>query len=308
LLGFFKLRHCEFPDDVGDAEGRAQHCKDLSEKMRFKELLGFELTPVEIKPDKNMREVYKIFLNHFLGSFAVNQIKKTSVQFFETYEDFLILLNEKEDRIVDIDPVESLLRVTLSNNDPMPSRSSNVTVSCCITAISRIIVHRHMQKLVSLGATILRVSCDSIAFVADEGLELPFTMSEAFGCFKNVYPGEVEGFVQAGTNLVSVLYRDKQGLLQEKVMASGATMSQQNSSVLSHSNFEKMAEKLVRSEIVDFSDQKVQAVRHLNDTKKTTTVQRQHSVFSRNLFARRQILKETPHYSTLPYGWRGSSS
>jgi hypothetical protein len=69
-----------------------------------------------------------------------------------------------------------------------------------------------------------------------------------------------------------------------------------------------MAEKLVRSEIVDFSDQKVQAVRHLNDTKKTTTVQRQHSVFSRNLFARRQILKETPHYSTLPYGWRGSSS
>jgi hypothetical protein len=163
-----------------------------------------------------------------------------------------------------------------------------------------------VQKLLALGATILRVSCDSIAFVADEDAspKLP-TMSEAFGCFKQVYPGEIEGLVQAGTNLVSVLYRNTMGNLEEKVMASGATMSQKNSLLLSHSNFADMAEKLVRTNIVDFSEQKVHAVRHRTCPQKTMMVQRRQSVFSRNLFARRQIIKESPYFSTLPYGWRG---
>jgi hypothetical protein len=312
LLGYYKLRHCEYPDSVGKSESeRADYCKQLSAKMQFQEHLGYELTPGQIKPDKKLREVYKIFLNSFLGSFGANQTKNVTVKFLESHKQLQSYLEDEKVTIMDIDYMsESMVRVT-KRADPLklkPSRTSNVSVACSITAVARIVVHKHLQKLLDMKATVLRVACDSITFVLDENQEQPFEISEAFGSFKKEFP-EVEGVAQAGTQLASVLYRDKEGMLKEKVTASGATMSQLNSSVLCHASFEQMAEKLVKTNIVDFSDIKVDAVMHRTYPKKKLTklIHRKKTVFSRNLFARRQILAKTPNYLTYPYGWRSTS-
>lgn len=293
LLGFYKLRHCDLP-----ANDQATYCKDLNARMRFKEILGFELEPEMISPNPRMREVYKTFLNHFLGTFGVNEEKMVDVQFLENYEQLLVHM--KNDRIIDLEPMtEAILRVTLAKKHIGNSRTSNVSISCAVTSIARVIVHRHLQTLLQMKATIFRVSCDSITFVTDESQVLPFTLSEAFGCFKKVYPS-VEGVAQVGVQLVSILYRSDTGELKEKIVASGATMSEQNSSVLSHRSFEAMADTLVQTRVVDFSNFKVIAKKRI----KMGTVTRRQGIFSRKLFIRRQIIKKTPYYLTLPYGWR----
>ena len=305
LLGYYKLRYCEWPNDLAESE-RADYCQDLSKRMRFKEILGLELTPDTVSPNQKMREVYKTFLNHFLGTFGTNQDKFLEVQFLDSYQQLLAHL--KNDRIVDLEPMtDSILRVTLSTQHGKPSRSSNVSVSCAVTSIARIIVHQHLQKLVSLNATILRVSCDSIYFVMKDTEPIPFELSEAFGCFKKVYC-HVEGVAQVGVQLVSVLFRDKHGSLKEKVVASGATMSAENSSVLSHQQFEDTAEKLIHSSAFNFSTLKVTSLRNSCKRHKQSRVEiKQRALFSRNLFSRRQLINCKPYYMTLPYGYNGGS-
>lgn len=299
LLGFYKLRYCDLPND-----NQASYCNDLNERMRFKDILGFELKPDMISPNPRMREVYKTFLNYFLGTFGVNEEKLVDVEFLDSYQQ--LLEHMLDDRVIDLEPMtDAILRVTLSKKNIGQSRSSNVSIACAVTSIARVIMHRHVQTLQEMKATIFRVACDSIIFVTEESQVLPFILSEAFGCFKKVYP-TVEGVAQAGVQLVSVLYRTETGELKEKIVASGATMSESNSSVLSHASFDKMADHLVKSRIVDFSCFKVTAVRTTKKRLKVGTVVRQQNIFSRKLFARRQILDKTENYMTLPYGWRES--
>jgi G:T-mismatch repair DNA endonuclease (very short patch repair protein) len=307
LLGFNKLRHCDFPESVGDdPEKQAAYCKEINELMNFKQILDVELTPCLISPNQEMRTFFKSCLNSFLGTFGTNVEKHTTVKFLSHYTELTPYL--ESDRLVDMHPVsENILRVSLSNIETIPSRVNNVTVSCFITSLARVLVHKRMQELVALNALILRVSCDCIYFVMDEGLlpQLPtFKISEAFGCFKHEFE-QVEGVAQVGLRNVSVLYRDKDGFLKEHLITSGTTLSEENRKILSHQSFENMLDKMVTQKCVDFSGMRVTQVRNVHDAKKqkVSIVRRQQTVFSRNLFARRQILSKTPCYETLPYGW-----
>jgi hypothetical protein len=307
LLGFYKLQNCDFPTNVGtDKLLQANYCKEVSNIMKFKEILGTVLTPDKISPNVERRTFFKSCLNCFLGTFGTNSEKYSTVKFLHQYNQLASYM--VSDRLVDMHPVsDAMLRVTLSNTEKYPSRVNNVAVSCFITSLARVLVHKKMQELVNLNAIILRVSCDCIYFVADESVKLPFKISEAFGCYKEEF-AQVEGVAQAGLRNVSVLYRDGKGSLKEHLITAGTTLSEANNIILNHQCFEDMIDKLVDKKLATFSGITVTQVRqsHCIKKQKVALVKRQQTLFSKNLFTRRQFLNKTPYYETFPYGWRNN--
>ena len=305
LLAYEKLRHCRYPPDVKTAQEQAQYCADLNTKMQFNEVIQKTLTPADIKPNEEQRQFFKNCLNQFIGVFGTNVLKNDRVEFLRSYD--VLAKYMKDDTVTIMQPrTETVLQVMLEN-DPKKmkkkNRNTNVTISCFITGTARILIHQKMMEVHALGGLILRVSTDSLFFALDKHKEAPFVISEAFGCYKKVY-SKVRGVSQMGTRTLSVLYEDDQGEQKEKYVMSGISLY--DSHEISHKDFKEATDKLIKENVVDFGYFKMHQVRVNKGLKKKEVecIRRQQTVFSANLFKRRQILSHTENYQTLPYGFK----
>ena len=303
LLGFHKLKHCQFPSHVKSEEQKADYCKDINTRMDFKNVIKQELSPEMITPNEEQRSFYKACLNYFLGSFGTNVEKYHSVAFVDCYED--LIRHVKSERLQHMEPIsEDLVQATLSNKEVKPSRTSCVTISCMITSLARVVMHQKMQKLNEMNAQILRVSTDALYFVLDEKQEMPFKLSESFGHFKSVYP-DVLGVVQMGVKNMSVLYKDENGAVKENFITSGISLY--NDSALSYADYAVAVEKLIQEDIFDSSQFKIDQVRCQRSLRMKRMIEYHQilKVFNANLCRRRQILATSFTYQTVPFGFCG---
>jgi hypothetical protein len=302
LLAFEKLRHSNYPREADTLEKQTEHCKLISQQMQFKQIIFMELTPDIVRPNRELRDFFKLCLNVFLGTFGANAEKGTTVEFLEYYQQ--LLDHVKSDRIVHlVSLTERILQVTLKKKENTPSRSSNVSVSIVVTSLARVVVHQRMQKVTELGGIMLRVSCDAIFFLLDKELELPFELSEAFGYFKEQFTN-VEGVVQIGLRNLSILYREE-GNLKEHLVASGVMLSHYNAALLSHSKYREQVESMFHSNTFDRST-KLKVVQTQNSLVKANirSVRKEHNAFNPLIYLRRQYLSSCPYYSSVPYGFR----
>jgi G:T-mismatch repair DNA endonuclease (very short patch repair protein) len=310
LLGFYKLSHCQFPKNVeGDPKLQEEYCRELNRLMNFRDILGMELTPSLVTPNQQMRSFFKAALNSFLGTFGTNVEKYTSVRYLNHYSQLEPLL--QSDRLVDMCPVnDTTLRVTLAQKETYPSRVNNVAISCVVTSMARVFVHKKIQELVALGAVILRVSCDCIYFVCDENMTLPVQISEAFGCYKEEFD-DVVAVAQAGLRNISVLHR-QDGQLKEHFITSGTTINEENCASLTHGRFSAIVDALLSKEVsafkqVQLSVQQSRTYRRLCNSTAAGTVARKtrrQAVFSKSLLSRRLLQSNTTYKTTLPFGIR----
>jgi hypothetical protein len=304
LLAFEKLRHCEIPEAVDTEDKKADYCHDLNNRMNFNQYINKQLTPSMLQPNKQHRDFFKLAMNSLIGSFGANYSSYTTVEFLEYYGQLQKCIESK--RLVDLRPLtDRILQVTMANKETYPSRTANVSISCSITSWARIIMHKHIQHVASLGATVMRVSCDAIYFLLDREVALPFTMSEAFGCFKPQFDN-VQGIAQLGVKNLSVLYFDaSSGCLREHLICSGAKLTEHNTIVLNHQTYKEQVEQMMHNEHLDFRSGKITMVHYQNQLKrrKITCVQREQIVFNNNLFVRRQYLSASKYYCSIPFGY-----
>ena len=303
LLAFEKLRHCEFPPQVKTAEEKDTYCADLNIRMRFKEIIKKELVSQDINPNKEQREFVKACLNHFLGTFSPNTEKYTRVDFVTCFNQ--LFEHMRAARVDALEPLsESVLQVTLKNEEiRYQEKNSNVTTSCFVTAFGRVVIHKKMMELVRMDALLLRVSTDSIYFVMDNKKNLPWPISEAFGCWKRMFH-KVLGVAQMGTRTLCVMYENEQGEIKEHNITSGISVYNENQ--LSYKDFQECTDKMIRDKVVDFSDYTIDQLRTSSSLRspEIKQIRRPQTIFSANLFNRRQILCETQNYETVPYGFK----
>ena len=303
LLGFQKLRHSDYPREADTIEKQATYCQDVSKQMRFLEIIQMELTPECVRPNKDLRSFYKACLNFFIGTFGANAEKGSSVLFLEYYDQ--LIEHVKADNIVNLVPLtERILQVTCKNKEKTPSRSSNVSVAIAITSLARITVHKKMQEVVTIGGTILRVSCDEIFFILPTESILPFSIGEVFGSYKHHF-SNVLSVVQLGLRNVSLVHLDKQGKRQEVLITSGVMQSQYNCSLLSHSLYLAKVDELLENNKQVTVIPKVINVNFVNSLKKRNliSVQKEQSALNYALYLRRQFCDSIEYRGSLPYGF-----
>lgn len=300
LLAYQKLRHCHYPSHVQSEEEKKDYCKDISEKMKFKDIIKKQLTPDMVYPNPEQRNFYKASLNSFLGSFGVNVEKLCSVNFVTSHDRFMEKL--ATGRIKAVEPLsEDVLQVTLSNQEKTPSRTSNVVVSAFITSIARSFVHKKIMELYKLGAIILRVSTDCIYFVMPDGQHHPYETSEAFGHFKEQLQ-DVEAVIQLGPRTMSVLHRED-GVIKEKFTTCGTAIY--SDTKLTHDTFSSALDLLIADELKELSQYKVTQVRKESGgiAKKAKVQVREHALFNANFIQRRRVCVDSTYYESEPYGF-----
>jgi hypothetical protein len=306
LLAFQKLMYSDYPREAVTDEQRAQYCESVNVQMQFPELIGMEFSPSVVSPNIQRRTFAKSCLNQFLGTFGANSSKGCSIDFIEHYQKLLSYV--RSDRIVDLVPInDSILQVTLKNvqNPKCPSRSSNVSTSITITALARVFIHRKMEEVRKLGATLLRVSTDSIFFVLDAGVPLPFPISQAFGNFQHQHEN-IEAVVQIGLRNLSVLFKGEDGHLQEHLTTGGIKLSQYNERILSHAKYKQVVDTLFQEDPEHaILNTKVCNVQYRNSVKKPKIkcVPKKQSAFNNLIHVRRQFIPSSRFYSSLPYGY-----
>ena len=162
-----------------------------------------------------------------------------------------------------------------------------------------------MMELHNAGAQILKLACDAIYFVMPADQEPNIDFSESFGCYKSIYPGTIESFVQTGVNSYSLLYRTEDGQLHSVVKSSGLTLDNiMTNSLMTHELFDQQVENLFQSTI------QVDNVRTKRDIKKlkVENTLRKQSCFSKNLFGRRSMSADFHQsYALVAYGYRPPS-
>jgi hypothetical protein len=303
LLAFEKIRHSAYPDETWSLSEKTAYCKDLSKKMNFSSVIGRELTPADVSPNRAMRELMKASLNSYIGFFSVNSQKQTQVQFVRSREELLKLA--KKGDLVNFDfCTPGMMEVSIRNNtNTKPNRKTCVSIGCEITACSRLVIHRRLMELAAAGCNLLRVSCDSIFFLIPRGQEIPLSFSEAFGCFRHVYKGPILGFLQMGVNNYCVMFGDD-GRVEIDVKMSGLQLSKfLTGTTLNFQFYRDTFHKLISRHLVRFDPPKLYNIRNVGKKLKVKRVRRLHTIFSRNLFVRRQISEHSGNYPTLPYGY-----
>jgi hypothetical protein len=303
ILAFEKIRHSAYPNETWSLSEKKDYCKDLNQKMNFSSVVGRELTPDDVAPNKAMRELMKASLNSFIGFFSVNSQKQTHVQFVRTREELMKLW--KQGRVVNFDfSTASVLEVALSNENEKPNRKTCISIGSEITACSRLLIHSRIMQLAAKNCVLLKVSCDSLFFLIRRGQEIPLPMSEAFGCFRHVYKGPILAFLQLGIKNYCVLFGDD-GRVETDVKISGLQLSHfLTETTLNFQFYRDTFHKLISKHLVRFDPPKLYNIRNVTKKLKVQRVRRLQTIASRSLFLRRQISEHWGNYLTLPYGYR----
>jgi hypothetical protein len=165
------------------------------------------------------------------------------------------------------------------------------------------------MKIHALGGTVLKVACDALYYVLPANVSDPLPESQAFGKWKNVYPGPFLALAQMGVNNFAAVFRDKDGKTVSQAKASGLAVSHFLTEELDFNLYSQMCEKLITDRLFSFKGKTFQNIRKKGDPKSLTfnTIRKRRSVFSRNLFLKRQLdctLKNCNRYLLNPYGYQ----
>jgi hypothetical protein len=226
------------------------------------------------------------------------------VSFVREYSHLIKL--QKEGNIIDLNIVgENYIQVAEEKEEAAKiNRKSNVVIGVMITSISRVLIHKEIMRIDALGGKVYRVSCDALYFSLPKEETFLFEISECFGDWKHIYPGEILGIIQLGLNNFSVLYRTERGEIKSEHKASGLMLSHfLTENVLDHKLYSEMCDKLLGKDFSFFDSFKLGNVRMNKNMKKVCKIRRQQKVFSSRVFFRRNVIQQDTEFISRPFGY-----
>ena len=151
-LARHKLESEPFPSHVSTPQEKKAYVDGLNEAMP-----GLDLQWEKVSRNDGRRAFAKLMSNCLLGKFSQSDVKP-SVKYIYTFEQFLKLkFRSPKYRVKSVSPLsETLAEAACSVNDELIGfhKHSQTIVYSCVTSHARVLMAKHMRKLMELGCRI----------------------------------------------------------------------------------------------------------------------------------------------------------
>ena len=181
-----KLRCSEPPNTINIKD----YCKRVNQEMGF---TGTNIIyPTDIKPNPNLRFVYKTMENSLFGKFAQGGSKIRSKLLFSQSDLERCFETSKLTNFKCIS--KTVVQVWIKEKPKKIQRGTCSIISAYILSYARIQMHRRISQVLQLGK-IYHCSVDQLIYTIPKEREHLFENFEIYGFMRNVYEGwNVEGY------------------------------------------------------------------------------------------------------------------
>lgn len=287
-------------EGLNTLQEKIQYCKELNAKIGFKDLQ--QITPESIKPNSIKRNFYKLAQNSLFGKFG-QRLDRGKLLFVTSQEQIDQLVSDNFE-ILDAFMINENLCALSYKPKPScinPSLKTNVYISSQITAFARQTIHEHiMTSSKCQGMNLYQVDCDSLIFSIPKTLQVPFNLSHAVGDFKSEVHGEILDFYSLGNKNYIICFKNEMTNTIDTInKVSGLSL---HSNQLTPEVYKNFLDKLQKD--IFLALKLPNRKRKLNWQELKTVKVMEPFTITNNLKLRRNLLKNTKHLQTIPFGFQ----
>jgi len=299
-LSCLRLQNSDLLTKFHSEEQKQQYCNYLNESLNLEE--PFKLKVENIKPNNSKKLFYKTMMNSIFGKLQQRSDKPKTVYvncqeelekyyFSDSIISNIFCLNENVCE----------LEIKMNSEKIPPNRESNSYIGGELVSYGRILMYQTIQKVNSIGK-VFYSDCDSCFFSLPSSVPLPFEISDVFGAFKHVFPGEIQSFYCIAAKNYAVSYKTEENVIKQVTKIKGISLSTcfDNTDV-NISTFDLLMTNYLKNEI-----KKIDLVQlKCRKEKKSRKIFRKLEVvqLSNQITNRRVIVKNCMYLSTVPYGF-----
>ncbi len=166
---------------------------------------GLELTNGNLKPDKNLRTLYKSMMNSIVGKFSQRETYPNTkyVSGPEEIEEIFLKGREEIRNFQTIGSDVCELQISPLRQETKENRKSNPIITAFVTSLSRIDMHQNILLLKKAQFDVLYTDTDSLIFTGKTETPLPFETNGGLGYFRPEYEN-LSGFCCIGKKSYAV--------------------------------------------------------------------------------------------------------
>jgi len=281
-------------------------CEKVNQAMSFTHP-DLRLTPSNCSENSIMQSYLKLCLNSLYGRFALHSNNIHHI-FCRNIHDIEVHTSNPNVNVLDFITInDNIVEMVIdkSKKGPQANKHSNLYFTALINARGRIFIYDLSKQLEALGCSILSIDTDSICFSHLKSLQLPITISPAFGHFKHCLGEntEISAFYSLGVRSYLLLYKDETGCERYLTKIKGLSLGSQNViNMVTPSLFKEFLESRFRQEIDNIYIP--QCRKRLNKQTKTFRQIISTHEFTNEIHCKRFIVPNDNSYVTHSYGYK----
>jgi hypothetical protein len=193
------------------------------------------------------------------------------------------------------------LELKRSNEKLPPNRENNSYIGGELVAFGRIFMYEIIQKIDLIGK-IFYVDCDSCFFSLSNSIPLPLEISDAFGAFKNVFPGEIISFYCLAPKNYAISFKTADNKIKHITKIKGISLSSYYlENEISTATFNYFLSKYLMDEIEKKEIAQLKCRKNKKSQKQSVKLEIVR--VSNQITNRRILIKQCKYISTVPYGF-----
>jgi G:T-mismatch repair DNA endonuclease (very short patch repair protein) len=299
-LACLRLQNSNLFHNLSTNDEKESCCDQLNTRMNFQQ--PFNLNINNICYNEGKRNFYKTMMNSIFGKLEQRSDKPKTV--YVNSQEELEKYYFSDSIITSIFCInENVCELELkTNNEKLPpNRENNSYIGGELVAYGRMLMYEIIQKIDPIGK-LFYVDCDSCFFSLPSNTILPFEISEVFGAFKNVYPGEILSFHCIAPKNYAISFKTSDNKIKHITKIKGLSLSSYYlENEINTATFNYFLSKFLKDEI----EKKEITQLRCRKVKKSKNIVRKIEVvrFSNQITNRRIIIKECKYITSVPYGY-----
>lgn len=298
-LAFLKLKYSGYPLSCVTDDEKTKYLLNLNRQMGF--VVPNLLTLNNVSNDLGKRQFFKDCLNHFCGKWSQGSTsEKTATVFVSTYDELENLVFSKKNVSQICEVGEKMCEVTIKKTKSKicANPNGNLIFTSMITAFARIRLFEDMQKLTSVGATILYANTDGLFVKCPKNIKLNIELGTSFGQWKHVKENcKIIGFYALSERNYGYLSKDEMGEVHEEIKVAGLSLSNTVDKI-NMEDYKDLVTCALKNIKKDIAVSQMKNKRHQYTTKKYP-----------NIFTIRNLTKKKRQFicdglNSVPYGYK----
>jgi G:T-mismatch repair DNA endonuclease (very short patch repair protein) len=300
-LACLRLQNSNLFANLKTETEKETYCDQLNNQMSFE--VPFNLNVSNVNYNESKRNFYKTMMNSIFGKLEQRTDKPKTVYVSDQEElERYYFSDAIITSIFCINDNICELELKKNNEKIPPNRESNSYIGGELVAFGRILIYQILQKIETVGK-IFYTDCDSCFFSFPNTVPLPFEISDAFGAFKHVFPGEILSFFCLAPKNYAVSFKSNDGQVKHVTKIKGLSLSscylenEINTATFNYFLSKYLSDEIKKREMAQLrcrKDKKSQKMAH-----KLEIVR-----FSNQITNRRIVKKQCKYVTTLPYGFK----
>ena len=299
-LACLRFQNSDLFSDCTTFKEKQSYCDYLNKQTNFNE--PFVLNVQDIHYNKSKQFMYKKMMNSIFGKLEQRSDKPKTV--YVTSQEEIEQYYFSDSIITSIFCLnENLceLEIKTDNEKLPPNRENNSYIGGELVALGRILIYKTIQQIDLIGK-VFYVDCDSCYFTLPITTKMPLEISDCFGAFKNVYPGEILSFFCIAPKNYAITFKAENNQVKHVTKIKGLSLSSfYLENEINSATFNFFLSKYLNDEI---EKKQIAQIRCRKDKKTQKTTNKLEIVrFSNQICNRRIVVKKCKYVTTVPYGF-----